>query len=200
MRRTGERYTTAHAELLGASTAVRPLPQDTERPSMSQPSPRVADLFRRFDNAARDIIIKSENFARRDGSATVDPRHILLGVAGVEGLGSQALRVHGHVQPLIDASVIDDAAFAEQPHVPYSTASKKLLEQVLIEAIAETSNVISTQHVLAALMDAGGDEVRSTLEQLDVDMEALRLALPAPDPADRAAALEHVKTWVPPTA
>lgn len=191
MRLTGERYTTALVALREASGALRPAPQQHERQAM-QPSPRIADLFRRFSDRSRVAIGKSENLARREGSPTVDARHLLLGAIAADGLGRRKLAEHGDVQPLIDAASIDDAAVEQLPHVPYSPASKKVLEQCLVVAVAAGDNEILTTHVIAALLDNGDDEVRRMLTTCGVDLEQLRAELPAPDGAERTRVREQL--------
>lgn len=182
MRLTGERYTTALSVVRDASEAVRPEPQAPERQAMTA----VADLFSRFTDRARVAVVKSENLARRDGSPTVEARHMLLGAIAAAGVGLEVLRSHGDVQSLIDAALIDDADFAELPHVPYSPESKKVIEHCLVVSLAAGDNEIHTTHVLAALLDNQDDDVRRMLAACSVDLDLLRVELPAPDATDRA--------------
>jgi len=157
-----------------------------------QPTAPIADLFRRFSDRARIAITKSENLARRDGSPTVDARHLLLGAIAAHGLGLRQLLSSGDVQPLIDAAVVDDAALAELPRVPYTHASKKVLEQCLVVAVTAGHNEIRTTHLIAALLDNGDPEVRRMLAECSVDLEQLRAELPAPDAEERTRVREQM--------
>ena len=164
---------------------------------MNQPQPMVADLFRRFTDRSRTAVVKSESFARREGSATVDPRHLLLGVIAAEGTGHAALSAAGDVQSLVQLATVDDEAFAHLPHVPYRAESKKVLELALVVAIAAEHNEIRTEHLLAAVIDAQDEEVRRMLTAHRLDVTPLREALPASDPEARATARQTLSAPVP---
>lgn len=161
------------------------------------PTAPVADIFRRFTDRSRTAVVKSESFARREGSATVDPRHLLLGVIAAEGTGLEALRGQIDITPLGSLAAVDDEVYAHLAHVPYQTESKKVLEQALLVAISAEHDEIRTEHLLAALLDREDEEVRRMLTAHRVDADALRRALPAPDPNARAAARAELAEKVP---
>ena len=148
----------------------------------------IADMFRRFTNRARTVVVKSESLARREGLAWIDPRHVLLGVVAAGGTGSEALRAHADILALEALASVDDALYNELPHVPYRPETKKVLEHALVAAVTAGDNEIRTEHVLAGLIDSEDQEVQRMLAAHKIDAGELRRFLPAPDQSSRAAA------------
>ena len=165
---------------------------------MNKPPPMVADIFRRFTDRSRTAVVKSESFARREGSATVDPRHLLLGVIAADGTARAALGAQQELASLDQLATIDDVAFAHLPHVPYLSDSKKVLEHALIVAIAADDIEIRTEHLLAALIDIEDQDVRRMLAAHRLEVSVLRLLLPAPDAEARAVARQTMTKHVAP--
>lgn len=192
MRLTGERYTAALLAIRGGSGAARLKPQEPEGSAMNEaptnePHPMVADMFRRFTNRSRTVVVKSENLARREGLAWVDPRHVLLGVVAAGGTGWEALGARADISALEALASVEDVLYSDLPHVPYRPVTKKVLEQSLVVAVTAVDNEIRTEHLLAALIDREDQEVLRMLNAHRIDPAELRQVLPAPDAEARAA-------------
>jgi hypothetical protein len=111
------------------------------------PTPRFG--FRRFTEAARDIVVRAQDEARAVGATHVEPAHMLIALAETEGRAGLALA---------QLELTADSVRAQLEHgpgspkrIPFAPATKKVLEHALREAFALRHDYIGTEHVLLAL-------------------------------------------------
>jgi len=183
MRLTGERYTVAQAEVERAPGAERRPPQDPERLDMTEaPQPTVSP-FNWFSDRSRRAVVHSQNLAHLDGSESIRPVHLLQAISMVAGLGDQLLRTHAPTLPWPPPEAPgEDPAPAPglEKHIPFSPEAKRSFELAYTSSIADDPDAqnVSTQHLLAGVLDLGDGEVLTMVRQAGADLPQLRAALP----------------------
>lgn len=117
-------------------------------------------MFERFTERARTVVQVAQSMAREMGHQEIRTGHLLLALAqgGHETLAGQVLRNLAFNEPAVRSSVLRMYATSEplvSGALPFSAASKKVLEHSLREALGLGHNYIGTEHILLAL---GRDE------------------------------------------
>jgi hypothetical protein len=118
------------------------------------------NMFSRFTPRARQVLVGAMEAAHRTRAQLIEPEHLVLGLLNAPGglallaLGDQGITVEviGEAAEAALPKPVDDEA---QPLalIPYSSASKKVLELAVREALRLGHNYIGTEHVLLALLD-----------------------------------------------
>jgi hypothetical protein len=116
----------------------------------------------RFTDRARSVVVAAEASAQQRGDEQVEPLHVVLGLlAEPDALAAKAIVAGGGDLAALRAGVetrLGPAAETRTDHVPFSPASKRLLELSLREALLLAHNYIGTEHFLLAMVaDADGD-------------------------------------------
>jgi hypothetical protein len=116
-----------------------------------------AGRFARFTERARKVVADAQRLAHEQRHPAVEPEHVLIAVLEETGcLAAKIVEAHGG----------DPAALAEQvraalppagggeavEHVPFSPASKKLLEETAQSAVDLVNNYIGTEHILLGVL------------------------------------------------
>jgi hypothetical protein len=141
-------------------------------------APEQLDLshFARFTNRARSATVAAQGEARTGGHATIEPGHILLGLLHEpEALAAKAMVNLGAEPEAVRAAVTPKLGPAvENPpgeHVPFSGASKKVLELTVREALRLGHNWVGTEHILLGLLALGNVPGPDALAALDITRE-----------------------------
>jgi ATP-dependent Clp protease ATP-binding subunit ClpC len=123
-------------------------------------------MFERYTDQARQVIVLSEEEAKRLGHPHVGTEHILLGLirdgTGVAARALQALRVEldatrAQVQQIRRATPAPPAG-----QIPFTPRAKTVLELASREAQDLSHDYIGTEHILLGLMreaDGAGAQV-----------------------------------------
>jgi hypothetical protein len=131
-------------------------------------------LSSRFTPRVRTAIVRAATHAQEAGATAVGPGFVLLGllddpaslaVRALEAAGVPADRLR---ERLAAASV---ARRETAEHVPFTAASKLLLDRTLREALRLGHNYVGTEHVLLALLDDDG-EAGAALREAGVERQA----------------------------
>jgi hypothetical protein len=135
------------------------VPKDPGEPSDLDPS----QGFGRFTDRARNVVVTSQNEARKAGNPNIYPAHLVLGLLADAGsLAAMAITAQG-----VTLDAVRQAATAALPPssgdapdlVPFDPAAKKVLELTFREALRLGHNYVGTEHILLALLeleDGGG--------------------------------------------
>ncbi|MGW2252122.1 Clp protease N-terminal domain-containing protein [Kitasatospora sp. NPDC001660] len=168
-RRSGASWTDIGRSMGVSKQAAqkRFVPKDPATPNDLDPS----QGFARFTDRARNVVVVSQEEARKAGNAEITAEHLLLGlIAEPEGIGAKALTAQG-----VSAEAVRTAAAAALPApsdelpalIPFDAQAKKVLELTFREALKLGHNYVGTEHVLLALLEqANGTGV---LADLNVD-------------------------------
>jgi Clp amino terminal domain, pathogenicity island component len=131
--------------------------------------------LRRFTRVARHVVMRSQKEAHALGADEIAPEHLLLGLTGVErGTAGRALAAQG-----VDLEAVrrelggERVAEPSRGRLPFTTEAKDVLEASLREALTLKHNWIGSEHILLALIEAGGRPVE-VLETLGAKPEAIR--------------------------
>ncbi|MCE7079087.1 Clp protease N-terminal domain-containing protein [Streptomyces sp. ST2-7A] len=119
--------------------------------------------FARFTPRARNVVMASQNEARRTGHREIHPAHLLLGLLSQpEAIGTGVL-----VGRVGATDTVREAAESALPPVepdvtvpdlvPYDNASRKVLELTFREALRLEHTSVGTEHILLALLEQEGD-------------------------------------------
>jgi hypothetical protein len=148
--------------------------------------------FGRYTDRARKVVVSAQTEAGSNGSPTIQPGHLILGLLAVpQGLAAKAIEAQG-----VTLDAAREAATATLPergparsgHIPFDAAARKTLELTFREALRLGHNYIGTEHILLALLEqedgdgplhrAGVDKARA--EEFIVDALAKIVAAGQP--------------------
>jgi Clp amino terminal domain, pathogenicity island component len=148
------------------------------RMGWTRPRGRRRRGVRRFTRGAREVVMRSQKEAHRVGAAEIAPEHLLLGLAAVErGGAAQVLAAHGVDLDRIRAELGDPVDEPGRGRLPFTREAKDVLEGSLSQALDRRHSWIGSEHVLLALLAAGGRAVEilaklgATAEVLQADVE-----------------------------
>ena len=173
MRRTGESYSTARAQL-----RRRGLP-----PSPAVEGGRVMYPFERFTEHAKKVLTLAQEEAYKLGHGHIGTEHLLLGLLQEgEGLGARALAALGvtigAVQPLVE-EVVPPAPDEERPprQIIPTTRTKKVIELAFQAAEEQGQESVGTEHLLLALIIDGEGLGATVLRNLGAGEQGVRQVL-----------------------
>jgi Clp amino terminal domain, pathogenicity island component len=134
--------------------------------------------LRRFTRVARHIVMRAQKEAHALGADEIAPEHLLIGLAGVErGTAARALAAQGVDVDRIRSEVGGETVREpSRGRLPFNKEAKDVLESSLREATTLNHNWIGSEHILLALLDAGGRPVE-LLERLGAKPDAIRASI-----------------------
>jgi hypothetical protein len=175
MRRTGESYTTARAQL--RRRGLPPSPAVEGGPGMYP--------FERFTEHAKKVLSLAQEEAYNLGHGHIGTEHLLLGLLQEgEGLGARALAALGvtieAVRPLVE-EVVPPAPDEERPprQIIPTTRTKKIIDLSFQTAQQQGQKSVGTEHLLLALVTEGEGLGAIVLRNLGADKETVRRAVQA---------------------
>jgi ATP-dependent Clp protease ATP-binding subunit ClpC len=119
--------------------------------------------------------MRSQKEAHALGADEIAPEHLLLGIVGVErGTAAKALAAQG-----VDLDAVRREVGGEtvrepsRGRMPFTKEAKDILEASLDEAMTLKHNWIGSEHILLALLAAGGRPVE-IVEKLGTKPDAIR--------------------------
>jgi len=138
----------------------------------------VTGMFERFSDRARRVVVQAQQEARERGHGYLGPEHLLLGlVRDGNGLAARVLDALGVSREAVRQRV-DEAVprgeLSPTGHIPFTPAAKKLLEQSLLESRALGHDYIGSEHILLALLGAGGGVAAQVLTGLGAGLDEAR--------------------------
>ena len=131
--------------------------------------------LRRFTRVARHIVMRSQKEAHALGADEIAPEHLLLGIVGVErGTAAKALAAQGVDLDAVRREVGGEAVREpSRGRMSFTKEAKDILESSLDEAMTLKHHWIGSEHILLALLTAGGRPVE-ILEALGAKPDAIR--------------------------
>ena len=131
--------------------------------------------LRRFTRVARHIVMRAQKEAHALGAEEIAPEHVLIGLAAVErGTAAQALKAQDVDLERLRTEVGGQAVREpSRGRLPFSKEAKSVLESSLGEAQALGHTWIGSEHILLALLSAGGRPVE-VLQALGAEPDAIR--------------------------
>ncbi|MBD2386576.1 ATP-dependent Clp protease ATP-binding subunit [Cylindrospermum sp. FACHB-282] len=138
-------------------------------------------MFEHFTSEAIRVIMLAQEEARRLGHNFVGTEQILLGLMG-EGTGVAAKVLTELGVTLKDArreveKIIGRGSGFVPPEIPFTPKVKSLFEQSFRESHGLGHNYINTEHLLLGLTEAGEGVAAKVLQNLGVDLKAIRTAV-----------------------
>jgi ClpA/ClpB-like protein/ClpX C4-type zinc finger protein len=135
-------------------------------------------VFERFTDQARRVVVLAQEEARLLNHPYIGSEHTLLGLlAEGHGVGAQALVSLGVTMETARAKVVALVGRGERVpsgHIPFTPQAKRALEGALREALHLGDHEIGTEHLLLGLIREGDSTAARTLEELEVDLDAVR--------------------------
>jgi ATP-dependent Clp protease ATP-binding subunit ClpC len=135
-------------------------------------------MFERLTNAARRVVVLSQEEARSLGHQRIGTEHLLLGLLREErGLAAEALTSSGLSLEDGRASVLRILGRGEPfeaRHIPFTQQAKEVLEQSLREAIKLEHAYIGTEHVLLGLLHEPDSMAAKVLAAAGIERPAVR--------------------------
>ena len=138
--------------------------------------------FSRFEGEAREAVVQANNAALELGSGSVQPEHLLLGLAAPEsGVSAQILRDAGVERDALRAAIEQAGGPSRKRgangRTPFSPATKKVLELATKEAVRTGQDRVTVDALLCGLLDADAPRIGAVLAPLGVTPDAIRHAL-----------------------
>lgn len=131
----------------------------------------------RFTRVARQVVMRSQKEAHQLGVTEIAPEHLLLGLAGLErGTAAKALAAQGIDLDRVRAELGEPVREPGRGRLPFTRDTKQVLESSLVQALERGHNWIGSEHVLLALLAAGGRPVE-LLEKLGAKPDAIRSSI-----------------------
>jgi ATP-dependent Clp protease ATP-binding subunit ClpC len=112
-------------------------------------------MFERFTDTARRTVVLAQEEARMLNHNYVGTEHLLLALTGDEGAAGQALTAHGVTRTAARdqvAALIGKGITSSPGHIPFTTASKLVLQGALRSALDYGVNYINPGHILHGLL------------------------------------------------
>lgn len=136
------------------------------------------ELFDRLTDRSRKVLALAESQARRLGHPTVEPEHVLLGLAEERhGVAAHALRNLGadHEAVRAHAETQMPGGRSDSPYAPIpSSAAVQLLSRALIEANRLDHSYPGTEHLLLAITRLDEGSVPATISALGLTPQQIR--------------------------
>jgi len=149
----------AAARMKEAPMRARPALPLAERIKRAAIGARPRDLFVRFTDRARRVVVLAQHEARNLGHHFIGTEHLLLGLlAEGEGVAAVALESLGISLEEAREQVEEIAGLgpgAPAGHIPFTPRAKKVLEGSLREALQLGHTYIGTEHLLLSLLAEG---------------------------------------------
>jgi hypothetical protein len=135
-----------------------------------------SNMFNRFTEKARKVMVQSQEEARASRSAEIVPAHLLLGLLiAPDSLAIRALQDQRITPEAIRKAARSSLASQAPAHlpalIPYAAPTKKILELVVREAFRLGHDYIGTEHILLGLLNSDTDAA-TLLRALGADPEA----------------------------
>ena len=168
----------AATQVKEAPMRARPALPLAERIKRATMRTRPKDMFMRFTDRARRVVVLAQEEARVLGHGSVGTEHILLGLlAEGEGVAAKALESLGISLEEARDRVEEIAGRGQGTpagHIPFTPRAKKALERSLREALQLGHNYIGTEHLLLSLIAEGDGIAAQVLAGLGADYDLVR--------------------------
>ena len=146
-------------------------------------------MFERFDDAARRVIVFSQDEARKLSHHFIGTEHLLLALLR-EGHGVAATALtnlgvgYDAVLARVDAS-LGRGTTPTPSHLPFTEATKRAMEHSFEESVERGHNHVGTEHLLLGLIRTE-NEATAMLADMGVDAQRVRDSVGTNDhgPAD----------------
>ena len=152
----------AATQVKEAPMRARPALPLAERIKRAAMRTRPKDMFMRFTDQARQVVVLAQHEARELGHRSVGTEHLLLGLlAEGEGVAASALESLGiSLEEARDRveEIAGRGQGAPAGHILFTPRAKKVLEGSLREALQLGHTYIGTEHLLLSLL-AEGDAI-----------------------------------------
>ena len=138
-------------------------------------------MFERFTDRARRVVVLAQEEARMLNHNYIGTEHILLGLIHEgEGVAAKSLESLGisleGVRSQVE-EIIGQGQQAPSGHIPFTPASKKILELTLREADALHDSRIGVEHIALALTTIKQGLVPQILSEAGASAAALGTAI-----------------------
>ena len=116
----------------------------------------VGEMFERFTDRARRVVVLAQEEARIINHNYIGTEHLLLGLIHEgEGVAAKAMERLGVSIDVVRervVQIIGQGGAAPTGHIPFTPRAKKVLELSLREALQLGHNYIGTEHLLLGLI------------------------------------------------
>ncbi|GIH18753.1 Clp protease N-terminal domain-containing protein [Rugosimonospora africana] len=139
------------------------------------------NLFSRFTDRARHVVVLAEARARELRHGRVDTEHMLAGLVGEEeGIGAQAVFALAGSKEAVERAlgpVLAPGTDNPPAHVPFTDLNKQVFKESLNVALEMGHNYIGTEHILLGLLRVPSGKAAQILEQAGVTYQAAHAEL-----------------------
>jgi ATP-dependent Clp protease ATP-binding subunit ClpC len=137
-----------------------------------------ADMFERYTDRARRVVVLAQEEARMLNHNHIGTEHILLGLIHEgEGVAAKALQTLQISQEAVGQQVEEIVGRGQQApsgYIPFTPRASKVLELSQREAAQLGHNYIGTEHILLGLIREGEGVAAQVLVKLGADLNRVR--------------------------
>src|SRR5437660_1845538 len=135
-------------------------------------------LFERFTERARQVVVLSQDEARALNHNSIGTEHILLGLLREEeGLAARVLESLDITVEEVRAQVariVGQGDEVTSGQIPFTPRAKKVLDLALREALSLGHRYLGTEHLLLGLVRENSGVASQILLDFDADAEKIR--------------------------
>ena len=139
---------------------------------------RKKGLFRRFTPEAREVVIRSQQEARRLQHNYIGTEHILLGLlwdtGGVAARALHAAGISGEAARQQVLGIVGEGQQQPTGHIPFTPRAKRVLELALRESVSLGHMYIGSEHILLGLIREGSGLAAQILTALGASAPQIR--------------------------
>ncbi len=146
-----------------------------------------AEMFERFTDSARQVIVQAEEEAKSRNRACIGTEDLLLGAAYMEsvagatppilaslGITREAIYEVLKEKPKQQTGGNSEGSSVRKDHLPFTDESKQVCETAVREAISLGHNFVGVGHIVLAIVRENRGLAAEVLKELEVDPEAVR--------------------------
>jgi ATP-dependent Clp protease ATP-binding subunit ClpC len=137
-------------------------------------------MFERFTDKARRVVVLAKEESSSMGHPQIDSEHLLLGMLRErDGMAGRILNDMGVTMEAVRSLVAElnppvNVQSEDASNIPFTVASRSILELSMKEALQLGHNYVGTEHLLLGLLRKGEGIGYDVLLKLEVDPLALR--------------------------
>jgi ATP-dependent Clp protease ATP-binding subunit ClpC len=142
-------------------------------------------MFERFNDQARQVVVRSQEESRALCHGHIGTEHVLLGIVGAPDSPAVAVLANVGVTPeavrTAVLAALPPGQVAASGHIPFTPSAKKALELSLRAAVELSHNYIGAEHLLLGVLRTD-DGAAAILTSLGVNVESVQSAIAALEP------------------
>ena len=141
-------------------------------------------MFERFHESAKESLFIAYRAVQDRGGIFIEPEDVVLGLLQVPSVTIARFAVTSHpadvVRARLEAVLLSGSTVQESPDIPFSEATKRVLEQARSEAYSLNDSVIRPEHLLLGVLVSTSGAAAEALKEVGLEAGVIRRSLHSP--------------------